>query len=162
VVLTVFTGEGSSLELPIRPPSPADADLPPFEPAEQAPGLRREVLESAPGYHELQRDPSAGTIALDSNGGGKRRYRFVDSGIEYTYGFRDRFSIHEGDPLTAEVLVEVHYGLGRGSWQVRVETTSTMSSDANAFHLQDRLEAYEGPRRVFVRSWSRSVPRDHL
>jgi hypothetical protein len=160
VVLTVFTGEGSSLELPIRPPSAADADLRPFEPAEQAPGLRREVLESAPGYEEIQRDPWAGTIVLDS--GGRTRYRFVDSGIEYSHGFRPRFSIREGDPLTAEVLVEVHYGLGRGSWQVRVETTSTMSSDAHAFHLQDRLEAYEGHRRVFARSWSRSVPRDHL
>ncbi len=100
-------------------------------------------------------------IELEHNGDGCLTYRFVESGIEVTWGYLDRFSIDE-DPLSASVLCEVKYGLGNGSWQVRTETTSTMKSDANAFHIDDRLEAYEGPRRVFVRSWSRSVPRDHL
>ena len=162
VELKVFTGEGSILELPIRPPSPEDANLRPFDPPEQGPGLERVILESAAPYRLIRRDPAAGTIELEHNEDGYERHRLVESGIEVAWASVDRLSINEDDPLSAKVVCERRVDLGRGSWQVRVETTSSMTSDATDFHIEDRLEAYEGPRRVFVRSWSRSFPRDHL
>jgi hypothetical protein len=162
VTLSVFTGKGSFLELPGRPPSPGDGDLAPFGPPEQAPGLELEMLEATPSYRQIRRDPASGVVEVEHNGDGYRRYRFVDGGIEVLWGYLDRFSIQEDDPLSAEVRSEVQYGLGRGSWQVHVEATSTMTADAREFHLTDTLEAFEGSRLVFERSWRRSVPRDHL
>jgi hypothetical protein len=50
----------------------------------------------------------------------------------------------------------------RDAWSVRTETTSRMWSDEKAFHLQARIEAYEGDRLVFERDFRESVPRDHL
>jgi hypothetical protein len=41
-----------------------------------------------------------------------------------------------------------------------VQTTSTMTSTATEFLVDDMLEAFEGGRRVFVKTWSRSFPRD--
>ena len=162
VELTVFAGEGSVLELPVRPPSPADADLAPFEPAEQGPGLERVILESVAPYRRIRRDPAAGTIELEHNEDGYQRYRLVEDGIEVGWHSVDRLTIREDDPLSAKVECERRVVLGRGEWQVRVETFSTMTSDADAFHIDDTLEAHEGPDRVFVRTWSRSIPRDHL
>jgi hypothetical protein len=54
------------------------------------------------------------------------------------------------------------FGLARGTWRVRVEAVSTMTSDADTFHVADRLEAYEGDQRVFVETWNRTFPRDHV
>jgi len=162
VELTVFTGEGSVLELPVRPPSPSDARLAPFGPPDQAPELRREILASVPPYHTIRRDPASGRIEFENDPQGSATTRLVDADLEVSWGYLDRYSIQESDPLSAKVLSERSYELARGPWRVRVETTSTMTSDAQAFHIDDRLDAYEGPRRVFVRTWSRSFPRDHL
>ena len=37
-----------------------------------------------------------------------------------------------------------------------------MTADADFFLLTDSVDAYEGDRRVFSRSWTRSIPRDHI
>ena len=162
VELTVFTGQGSVLELPMRSPDPADDALVAFEPPEQSPALRYETLENQPGAVTVRRDPIGDTIELDRNGGGNWRRRYVQSDTEITWRYLDRYSIHDADPLTARLTCDRVIGLGRGPWQVRIETTSTMTSDLDSFHLDDTLEAYEGSRRVFVRNWNRSIPRDHL
>ena len=75
---------------------------------------------------------------------------------------RDRFSITEGDPLSVVLRSERTAMLARGDWRIRVETVSTMTGDAEAFHLTNAVEAYEGEARVFTRSWTRRIPRDHL
>jgi putative CocE/NonD family hydrolase len=158
--LSVFTGEGSALELPIRPPQDGDADLAPFEPPEQAPGLESVVLEAEPVFRRIVREPAAGTIVTESNGDGNERVHYPDSGLDVSWRYLDRATIHETQPLSAHLRCERMFGLTRGDWRVRVETVSTMTSDAEAFHVDDRLEAYEGDRRVFVKTWSRAFRRD--
>ena len=50
--------------------------------------------------------------------------------------------------------------IGRGEWQIRVETHSTWSSDATHFHLLNTLQGYDGDNRVFTKSWHSTIPRD--
>jgi len=50
-------------------------------------------------------------------------------------------------------------GLGRGAWRVRVETSSTMSADAEAFYVTNVLDAYEGNTRIFTKTRDFKVPR---
>jgi hypothetical protein len=50
--------------------------------------------------------------------------------------------------------------LGRGAWRTRVETDSRMTSSATAFHVTQRLDAFEADERVFTRTWELSFPRD--
>jgi hypothetical protein len=158
----VFTGEGSWLEVPVRPPRDGDADLAPFEAPEQAPGLESVVVEAEPVFRRVIRDPGTGTIVSESNGDGNERVHYPDSGLDVSWRYLDRATIHETRPLSAHLRCERTFGLSRGDWRVRVETVSTMTSDAETFHVDDRLEAFEGGNRVFVKSWSRSFPRDHV
>ena len=160
VELTVFTGAGSVLELPIRPPAEADADLVPFEPPDQAPPLRREVLTSAPASHRVRRDPSSGMLEFENDPEGTGTWVLLDTDLEVSAGYRDLYSIQEHDPLSARVLCDRYYELARGDWRIRVQTTSTMTSTRTEFLVDDTLEAFEGGNRVFVKSWSRSFPRD--
>lgn len=159
--LTVFTGDVSRLELPVRPSSPDDGQDP-FEAPKQAPALNRRTLALTPPRHTIGRDPATGALVFENDPEGSGTSVLVDADLEVSWGYLDRYSILEHDPLSASVTCERTYELARRDWRVRVETTSTMTSDSNSFHIDDRLEAFEGRRRVFVRSWSRSLPRDLL
>jgi hypothetical protein len=48
----------------------------------------------------------------------------------------------------------------RGDWQVRIETSSSMTADAAHFYVSNLLNAYEGNTRVFTKSWTFKTPRN--
>ncbi len=155
--LTVFTGAGSRLSLPVRPPHAGDV-LPPFEEPEGAAPLAVHELAEGELSRTISRDVATGEVELVyAYGGGRRR---LPGGTELEDRYRERFRIVEGDPLSARVETEMTVSLGRGSWQVRVETASALWSDAAAFHVTNSVEAYEGMSQVFARTWTFSTPRD--
>ena len=51
-------------------------------------------------------------------------------------------------------------GLKRGDWEVRTVTRTILTSTLTEFQIQADLDAYEGKRRVFAKSWDKKVPRD--
>ncbi len=53
-------------------------------------------------------------------------------------------------------------GFRRGEWDVEVRTSTTLTCDAEDFHVNATLDAFEGGRRVASRTWNESVPRDAL
>jgi hypothetical protein len=160
VTLWLYPGEETYLDLPVRPPSPEDGLSRGFEPPETGPEMRAETLAATAAYRSIHHDVVGGTYDVELNHGGRERIRFIDSGIEIDSHEFDRRSIREGDPLSAHVLCERRYEVARGGWGVRIETSSTMSSDASDVHLTDVLEAFENDRRVFATTWSRRIPRD--
>ena len=87
-------------------------------------------------------------------------FRFAGDGLELSERGRDTFAIVEGDPLSAEARSDWSISIGRGDWRTRVETTSRMTADAQAFRVTNALDAYEGEARVFAKTWHFSVPRD--
>jgi uncharacterized protein len=158
VTLTVVTGGESSLELPVRPSRPEDAELAPFAPPEGAAPLAVELL---PGSTDtlLSVDVATGrlTRTMRSDRGGHRR---LSDGLVYDAKVTDVFTIVEGDPLSASVRSERSVAIARGDWRTRVEAVSTMSADRDAFIVTNELDAFEGERRIFGRTWHASVPRD--
>lgn len=50
----------------------------------------------------------------------------------------------------------------RDDWDTEIVTHTEPSCDDRDFHVSATLDAYEGPRRVFLRTWNESVPRDLL
>ncbi len=87
-------------------------------------------------------------------------FRLAADGLTYEVLERDTYGIVAGDPLSAAAGCERTIAVGRGEWQTRVETHSTLSADATRFHVTNLLDAYEGPVRVFAKTWTFSVPRD--
>jgi uncharacterized protein len=159
VTLTVFAGERSRLELPVRAPRAEDAALPAFGPAEGSAGLRLKE-----GQHEIRRDlrvnVATGLIELATHNDMGGDFQLLDNGLRYEESNLDTFSIVDGDPLSARVGCSWTLKIGRGDWQTTVETRSLMSSDAQHFHLTNLLEAYEGNACVYTKSSTRAIPRD--
>ena len=74
----------------------------------------------------------------------------------------ERASITADDPLSARYEVTATHRLARGDWRVSAETRSVLTATSGAFQVQLDLDAYEGDTRFFSKSWTLSVPRDHL
>jgi uncharacterized protein len=157
--LTLYTGSRCFIDLPARA-SDEPSRSPSFGPPEEAPGLGTTTEAGAPPYRRLVRDTVTDTYVLSINQGGDERVRLTDTGLEMEHELLDRWTIREGDPLSADVLCERRMARRRGDWDVAVQTRSRMTADARNFLLSDTVEAFEGGRRVFVRSWARTVPRD--
>ena len=102
----------------------------------------RRDLES--GRHEL-------VVGVDHFGA----RRLVRDELLYRERAIDTFAIVEGEPLSAMARSEWTIELERGDWRMRVETSSALSGDAEAFHVTNALDAYEGDARIFAKTWSR-------
>jgi putative CocE/NonD family hydrolase len=158
VTLTVFAGR---LELPVRPTGSADDGPAPFEPPEAAPPLPVERLgEMPPAGRRIVRDLGAGSAELVAQLPASGRVRLL--GVEIEDEGSDRFTIREGDPLSARAESRWRIGIGRDGWRTRVETFSTLTADREAFLVTNEVRAYEGDGQVFARTWSASIPRDHV
>jgi hypothetical protein len=159
--LSLHTGAGCRLALPVRAPRAEDADLRPFEPAEGSAHLEVETLRPESRHLDTERDLVTGLITVEDRID-TGLHRQIANGIEYEAVSLDRHTIVEGDPLSAAVRCErsITVGRTRGAWRTRVETVSTMSADAHTFHLSNVLDAYEGNGRVFTKTWNLSIPRD--
>ena len=70
--------------------------------------------------------------------------RIVGDGLELRERGRDTFAIVEGDPLSAEARSDWSTAVGRGDWRTRVETTSTMTADAEAFRVTNAARRLRG------------------
>ena len=125
------------------------------QPVGSAP-LEVEVLSTVETRREITRDGPTATVVYEY-GGGRRR---LPNGIELDDWMRETFTIVEGDPLSAHVRVEGRVSVDRGPWRTRVEIDTSMTSDADRFHVSTAVKAYEGDERVFTSSRPFSVPRD--
>ena len=157
VKLSIFTGSGGSLlDLPVRPTQEENGQLPAFVLDD------REGPEhpTRGGHRHVNHDWISGRSELVS--WGDKEVTRVSGGLELVEETLDRFTIVEGDPLSAEVRCERSSEISRGDWRVRVETYSTMTSDATRFLVTNALEAYEGHTRVASKRWVKEIPRDHV
>lgn len=159
VTLTLFMDESCELILPVRPPQPEDAHLRPFDLPEVASPLPVETLRTANMERYKQTDVVTGRTEVQ-NRFDSGRVRYPDHGLEVEDITTDTYTIIEGDPLSAMVRSDRFLAYQCGDWQVRLETSSTMTADTTYFHISNLLDAYEGAVRVFSKSWTFRIPRD--
>jgi len=164
VAVRLDTGYGE-LTLPVRAPRPAEEDgYEPYPPPSEVPPHTVESTE-IPGARRVEWDAAAReqTVTVTNADG-----TMVDraDGLTRTGRELNRFRLTEGDPLSAAVECEREETVGRGEWATRVRTWSRMTAGATDFLVANRLCAYEGSgdgeREVFTRSWTFTVPRDHV
>jgi putative CocE/NonD family hydrolase len=158
--LTIRMGGDSFVELPVRAARSGEPEPAPFDEPEIAPPLENVRATEGAGDRRISHDAATGSWSI-SVGLGFDSLTLQD-GETYAEQGGDTFSIVEGDPLSAKADSAWTISVGRGEWQTRVETQSTLSGDAESFHLTNRLDAYEGNARVFTRTWTRKLPRDHV
>jgi hypothetical protein len=151
VTLTLYAG-ASDLQLPVRPPRPEDADLPPFPPPETSPPLAmtehrpervREVVT-----HDLVTGESC--LVADEDHG---RYTIEPIGLDCDHTKKEVFRIQEDDPASATVDIAYTRRIERGDWRTRTETRTVMRATATEFIVDATLDAYEGDTRLVSRNW---------
>jgi hypothetical protein len=161
VTLTLRHGGGAALVLPERPPRAEDADLRPLDEPEEPEGLEITLLRSGSGgFRRIERDLASGRAELvfDWDCGGRS---LLPNGIEYEDTSLARYSIVDGDPLSARVRVENTSEHARGDWQFSIRANGTMTCTATTFLVSSELEVYERDTRIFARTWTHEFPRDH-
>ena len=159
VTLTVHAGR---LELPVREPRAEDEELRPFQEPEHSAPLAIQEVEGDPGGRFLRKEHATGRVEqiFDWALGGS--LRFLDIDLDSGDTSHCVYSIVEGDPLSAEVRFHAASDMGRGDWQTRAEVTSSMTCDAEAFHVESTLDVHENGEVIFTRSWSFDFPRDQV
>ena len=99
----IFAG---TLDLPQRPPNPADAALAPFPEPETAPPKKPSIIH---------RD-------------GVRIERIDRIGLELGTQWKSQYHVEENDPLSAVAELRNTQTLSRDAWQILVETQLRLSS----------------------------------
>jgi hypothetical protein len=161
--MSLYTGE-SFLDLPVRPPDPADATLKPFESPERAAAETTE-LRPAPLERIIERDRTTNetTYTIASGRGdldGAKLTRIKAIGLEVGHTMRKHFRIGEEDPETAQAEILQKTWFRRGVWKTRVETRTRLSSSPDDFRLEAELTAYEDETLFFTRTWKHRMKRD--
>ena len=165
VLLGVFPA-ACELSLPVRPPSAEDDALRAFEPPESAPDAPHTELDPGGVQRTIARDVTSGetvlTIAIDLADGGPAMTRLDEIGLEHGHGIEERFTISDGDPLSARAELRHCIAMRRDSWSIRIETSTRASCDEHDFQLETDLDAWENGEHIFSRRWRRSVERDGI
>jgi putative CocE/NonD family hydrolase len=79
------------------------------------------------------------TLDVDPGYGGSRVY---PDGLVFTESSRETYRITEGDPTSAVAESRWAIGLEQPGWRARLETTSRVTADADAFRVVNTLRAW--------------------
>ncbi|MCP5072013.1 MAG: CocE/NonD family hydrolase [Rhodobacteraceae bacterium] len=153
--------EQSELILPVR--NAAD-EYPPSNPgpAQEFPNPNTETLRQASSKSEHSTRSDGTVILTTSDDFGKGRDQshglIVGSGVKMLY------AIHPDDPTSAKFETQWNFTFERDGWQVEIDTTGRMTSDAENFYLHRSLRATEGAEKstVLSKEWSETIPRGLL
>ena len=158
VRLMVF---GGRISMPVRPPSPADAELPDLgEPTwgPEAPiTVLREGRWSRTTVHDALIDEWTVTNRVE---GPLVRQDRIGRALAVTGSDRNR--IAAGDPLSTRADSRREFEIVRDGATIRVSADVGLSSSTDAFQLDVRMEGSQDGEVVFTRQWHPVIPRDGL
>ena len=158
VRLTIIAGL-STLSLPVRLPRVEDAEVR-FSPPEGTRSAPRKLITSGIVRRMISYDAATGEELIDvlmDDGRSIIESIGVETGYQYTLQYR----VHPDDPTTARVESD-HDILHRHTqdWDTRIRTHCAIACTAAEFIVEADLEAFEGERRLFSRSWTQRISRD--
>ncbi len=157
VSLTIFTGEGCRLNLPVRAPQADDGKVS-FPPPESAAPLEVTILRPSKRVQTLTRDQTNDEINLRLELDSGRV--LLPNGMEVDDWSLETHTLREGDPLSVRQRVEARLAYQRGDWGVRIETVSTLAADEAHFFVENHMKAFEGEEQVFGKTWQVQIERD--
>jgi uncharacterized protein len=160
VRMLVLSGR-SALDLPVRPPRPDDTGLRPFGPPEGAPPLRTTVLEP-PRYEWIVKRNLGNDEAMLEVLRDEGVQRLEDVSLDIQRSTTERYVSIADDIDTVRGVVTSVWSLRRGDWRVRTFTRTVLTSTPTHFEVRAVLDAYEGDKRVFARSWDEAIERDGM
>jgi putative CocE/NonD family hydrolase len=160
VILSLRAGN-SVLYLPVRPASPDDDRLRPFEPPLDAAGRRRKTPREPPLRRTIEIDLATNETVYTFQSGDfdAPPARIEAIGMDLGHTFLKRHRISEYDPLSARTEVVQRTTMRREDWSVRIESRACLTATEEAFQFSADLEAFEGDEPFGQRSWQLTIPR---
>ncbi len=159
--LTVRAGE-TWLDLPVRPPDPADATLRSFDPPEMAAPTPSIDLSAEPAVRRtVTRDLLSGEMVVDFPRW-TSAHELPDIGQTVTSDAFARYRISDGDPLSAACETGANVVIHRKDGAFGHHSTGRLTCDATHFRVETTLRITENGTTVFERRWDERIPRDHV
>jgi hypothetical protein len=149
----------TSLELPERK-ARAEERVVVFGPPESLAPAKRTYLRTGEVFRRVEYDLGSGVQRIHVRRDDGRS--IIDAiGVETEFCKDLRFRIHPSDPTSAraEALYELVHRHPEG-WDMRIKTRSAIECTAADYFVEADLEAFQGERRVFSRSWRERIARD--
>ncbi|WP_193105767.1 CocE/NonD family hydrolase [Brachybacterium sp. FME24] len=150
----------SELLLPVRPRPPHEIS-PVFGEAEGAEPLRARQLVSGAQDWRVSRDmvDLSGRLDVVKDLG---TVHFEDIDLAVRRASHETYGFVAGDVSSVRGETLWNIGFSRGDWSARTTTRTVLTSTATEFHVYAEQDAWEGHERVDSRTWSTSIPRDHV
>lgn len=146
------------LDLPVRSAQAGGEIETPFGRPVAADPPAHAVIQPSKGFRSICTDIERGEIVYDVQfDSGKTKFGAID----LTYGSNNsqKYTIVEGDPLSACIEYQSGFSFLRDSWDVRTESELIVTCDASNFILKGRIAGFESDQQVFVRNWDVKIPR---
>jgi uncharacterized protein len=158
VTLTLYAGK-SLVELPVRPPRAADAQLAPFGEAfvPKTPGTTS-LRSPGPRQEQFDWDLAAQKLTWEESSD-TGTYRINATGTEMSEKSHQHVEILEDDPTSAAIEISKTVTFKRDDWDVRSASVLRMSLTQSEFILTGDVKAYEHDKEIFARVWQRRIPR---
>jgi hypothetical protein len=158
VTLSVHTG-ASVLELPLRRPSPRDAQLRDFGLAEASPPLEAETVAPPEVATRVVHDLVSDAWEMhDADGAGT--FRILASDLTVHNQGHVTFRVEHDDPSTVSGEATWEHAMSRGDWSTRSTTWTRLTADADRFIVHARLQAWEGDELAHEEEWHETIPRN--
>ncbi|MDE0308587.1 MAG: CocE/NonD family hydrolase [Acidiferrobacterales bacterium] len=148
-----------TLTVPFRPRQEIDNGLAEFAEPEAAPALNKTVLSEPGSEFTVTENIQTGDVTLR---------KWFDEGIIVYDDYpgwtvasthEEFFSIHPDDPCSAKCDITWTEKFSRGNWEVSTRTNTMVTSTPSHFHLQARLEAWEGDELAYEQTWNQQFER---
>ena len=97
------------------------------------------------------------TIRAEENDG---RAVIADTGVEIGRWVKERLTIVEGDPLSAETEMGSIFTYAKGTWRTKVHGRCALKATRTTWLLSADLDAWEGDDQVFSRHLEVPIRRD--
>jgi hypothetical protein len=158
VRLTIHSGE-SCLRLPLRVGSGSDEAQSPFSAPESGPPAPHRRLEASHHNWLVHRDLATDVSTLEViNDQGVVALDEID--LEVGNQALEWYSLRNDDVSSVRGETRLTRSLRRRDWSVKTIARTVLTSSPAEFHIDADLDAFEGERRVFCRTWNLSVPRE--
>ncbi len=149
----------SRLVLPVRPRRSEDERLRVFGQAEGTPPIAYAMVEPPLHNWYVHRDLAENVSTLEViNDEGVVRLKNLALDVQVKAVERYSSRADDFDSIRGETRWE--RALRRGDWAVRTVSYTLLTSTADAFQLHAYLDAFEGERRIYSRSWNYTIPRN--
>ena len=155
--LTIRAGV-SSLLLPVRKSRPEDAQVK-FAPPEESPRTKRTVMREGKVHRRISHDVESGRqhIEVLRDDG---RSRIEEIGVTTDFHKMLHYDADPNSAIAARAVADhdIRHSHDQG-WDTRIRTHCAVACTEQDFIVEADLEAFEGERRIFSRSWTERIPR---